>query len=156
MARASSLPSRVPHSSDCSDSGRAESGFTKSLAAITYTSLAAIRDAFVAEFILKFQLPTTLPLTPAILTFAGTASGRQLQQWDEYPHLWALVRMLNTKLKSGAGRIRFFIIDNDKSDCLTKVKQQNGDEKVIFANGFTPNVVEWTNLYDRTSNNTPW
>jgi hypothetical protein len=121
------------------------------LQAFVYTSLAAIRhDQFLADF----ELPPTLLLTPAIMI--GKESGSQLQ-WGKYPHLGKLVRMLNTELaKSDAGAIRFFIIDNDKSEmksCLTTVKQPNGDQ-VIFTNGFRPNVVEWTNPYDRTTKNT--
>jgi hypothetical protein len=115
------------------------------LQAFTYTSLVAIRrDAFLAEF----ELLQNLLLTPAILTFADAKSGRQLRKsWYMYPHLDSLVRMLNTKLaKSGAGEIRFFIIDNDKSEvnsCLVTEAQSNGYQKVIFTNGFTPNVSEW-------------
>jgi hypothetical protein len=78
--------------------------------------------------------------------FAGAASGIQLQLWLKYPHLSKLVRKLNARLaQSGAGKIRFFIIDNEESElasCLKTVVQPNGDKKVIFANGFTPNVAE--------------
>jgi hypothetical protein len=111
------------------------------LQAFVYTSLTAIRhDAFVAEF----QLPTTLLLTPAILI--GKEASSQLHQSGKYPHLSDLVRMLNADLAiSGAGEIRFFVIDNDKAklkSCLRVDKQLNGDKKVIFANGFTPKVAE--------------
>jgi hypothetical protein len=116
------------------------------LESFVYTSLAAQhRDVFVAEF----QLPRTLLLTPATLTFADSPSHRQLQAWDKHPHLSALVKMLNADLaKSDDGGIRLFIIDNDKSElafCLPTVPDPEGGEKVIFASGFIPNVIEWRN-----------
>jgi hypothetical protein len=116
------------------------------LESFVYTSLAAkYHDVFVAEF----QLSRALLLTPATLTFADTASHRQLQAWDDLPNLSALVTMLNAELaKSGNGGIRHFIIDNDKSElafCLTTVPDPEGGKKVIFVTGFTPNVVELRN-----------
>ena len=109
-----------------------------------YTSLAVIRHKTFEE---EFKLPTTLPFTPAILI--GSQDGLQLQQLSMYSHLSKLVGKLNQKLaKSGAGAIRFFIIENDKSEfasCLTTVAKPNGVKKIIFADGFTPNVVEWLN-----------
>lgn len=114
------------------------------LQAYVYTSLTYKRHNL---FVSEFHLPTTLLLTPAVLTFASAASGRQLHQWDKYPCLGALVRRLNAELsKSGCGGIRFFIINNDKLEpepCLTTVEQPNGDKKIVFAHAFTPNIVEW-------------
>ncbi|HET9101290.1 MAG TPA: hypothetical protein VFN62_12915 [Acidobacteriaceae bacterium] len=107
-----------------------------------YTSRAGIRHK---QFVEEFKLPTTLPFTPAILI--GRQDSLQLQQLSRYPHLSQLVGKLNEELaKSGAGAIRFFMIENDKSEfasCLTTVEQPNGDKKIIFADGFTPQVFEW-------------
>jgi hypothetical protein len=124
---------------EAKDPRKPESILKAVLQAFVYTSLIAIRhDAFVAEF----GLPTTFLLTPAILI--GKAASSQLQQWGERPHLGELVRMLNIRLaNSGAGRIRFFSIENDEKElrsCLTTVAQPSGNPKIIFANGFTPKV----------------
>jgi hypothetical protein len=111
------------------------------LQAFVYTSLTAIRRD---KFLDDFKLPKTSTLAPATLIFAAAAAGHQLQQWGNYPHLSALVGMLNTELaKSGVGEIRFFIIENGGSEVLASCLRIDSGKTVVFTNGYTPNIVEW-------------
>jgi hypothetical protein len=110
------------------------------LQAFAYTSLASIRrDAFVADF----NLPTNLPLTPAILIGRKSIIHIKERRGD-YPHFGSLLELLNTEpTKSGAGKIRLFVIENKREEvesCLRIDERLNGDNKMIFANGFNPDI----------------
>lgn len=113
------------------------------LQAFTFTSLiASRRDTFLAEF----GLEATLQLTPAVLTFASSQSGRQLKKCQTYPNLLRLIGTLNSGLaQEGLNPLRFFVVENDDTElstCLTTRGEPNGDEKAVFRDGIVLNIVE--------------
>ena len=125
---------------------KSESVLKAILQAVVYTWLASVH---IDKFIDEFKLPMPTRLTPAILIFRDSASGRQLGHWGNHPHLAALLQKLDTKLANiAAGRTRFFIIENAVSEtdsCLRLGEVVGGGEKVIFSSGFDLKIVEWAN-----------
>jgi hypothetical protein len=118
------------------------------LQAFAYTSLIASRRA---TFLSDFDLPATLQLTPAVLTFSNATSGSQLKKMRDcprsYPTLLKLLRTLNSNLAaSEIAPIRFYMVENTDTTlktCLTTTEHPPGKRKAIFRNGFTLNIVEY-------------
>jgi hypothetical protein len=113
------------------------------LEAFVYTSLVATKKQ---SFLTSFNLDQNLLLTPAVLTFASTQSGRQLKMINKYPQLLGLIRVLNSQLAlGGIAPLRFFVIENpvvEFATCLTTTQETNGDVKAVFSDGFTLSIVE--------------
>ena len=113
------------------------------LEAFVYTSLISTRRA---SFLSDFGLGQNVPLTPAILTFAVAASGRQLEAMDQFPQLLGLIRILNRQLTDQRIEpLRFFVVRNSGEalqTCLTTTQETNGDVKVVFADGFSLSITE--------------
>jgi hypothetical protein len=113
------------------------------LQAFVYTSLVSAKKQ---SFLTNFNLAQHLAFAPAVLTFAGSQSGRQLKQINKYPHLLGLIRTLNGLLAGdGIGQLRFFVVDNADNElatCLTTSTAANGDVRVVFRDGFKLTIVE--------------
>ncbi len=114
------------------------------LQAFVYTSLVGTRKT---SFLSDFELPPTLGLTPAVLTFASAQSARQLKKKESFPKLWRLVATLNSALAQWElGHLRFFIVENELAElktCLMTSAQPNTVEKAVFREGFALNIVEY-------------
>jgi hypothetical protein len=113
------------------------------LEAYVYTSLVSTAKV---RFLNDFGLAPNLQLTPAVLTFAVSASGRQLREINRFPQLLSLVRTLNKRLVAQQiASLRFYIVNNPAEElrnCLTTTKLPNGDEKVVFVDGFSLSIAE--------------
>jgi hypothetical protein len=128
--------------------GSNESLLRAILQAFAYTSLIASRRA---KFLEDFELPATLQLTPAVLTFSSAKSGSQLKVMRDcpqtYPNLLRLLKTLNSNLASGGiAPIHFYMVENDDTilkTCLTTTGHPPADEKAVFRDGFTLNIVEY-------------
>jgi hypothetical protein len=125
--------------------GSNESILKAALQAFVYTLLVATRRA---AFLADFAFSATVRLTPAVLTFASAKSGHQLNNQGSLPKLWRLVATLNSALaRTDISPIRFFVVENDLAElktCLMTSAQPNKDEKVVFRDGFTLNIAEYT------------
>ena len=113
------------------------------LQAFVYTSLVSRKKQ---SLLTDFNLEQHLALAPAVLTFAGSLSGRQLKQMSKYPHLLGLIQMLNAQLADdGIAPLKFFVVqnaDNELSTCLTTFTAANGDVKAVFRDDFTLAIEE--------------
>ncbi len=114
------------------------------LQAFTYTSLIAPCKS---RFLTDFGLSATLQLTPGVLTFANTPSGRQLKTPAKWPRLFRLIRTLNSDLaEREVARMKFYVVENDDAEldnCLTTKTQPNGDVKAVFCDGLVLTINEY-------------
>jgi hypothetical protein len=113
------------------------------LEAFTYSSLvASVRGTFLNDF----GLPQDTPMVPVVLTFLNSTSGRQISKIEGYPRVRNLVSELNRLLKErDVSPLRFFLVTNGESGlstCLSTERQPNGDVRVLFREGFIPDVAE--------------
>jgi len=116
------------------------------LQAYTYTMLIqSRRDQFDRDFGLAGYR-----VCSAVLSFAGTISASQMSAIHEWPRTWALIRELNQRLKyNDLDSLRFFLFEPDGGgydDCLDAAKQENGDIKAVFRQGFRYRILEKTVL----------
>jgi hypothetical protein len=112
------------------------------LQAYTYTMLVqSRRDQFDQDFGFAGYR-----VCPAVLSFAGTISASQMSAINEWPRTWALIREMNQRLKDkDLDSLRFFLFEPDGGvydDCLNVAKQDNGEIKAVFREGFRYGIVE--------------
>jgi hypothetical protein len=120
----------------------AESILKPLLQAFAYTSLIAKwKDVFLE----CYGLDKKTAITPAILTFASSLSGKQLSQLRLYPNFQKLIKRLNEELtKNDVTPIRFFVVNNpieSLKECIT-IQTADKTKKPVFCNGLKLSVGE--------------
>lgn len=97
-------------------------------------------------FYLEYSLSSKIILTPAILSFKSSSSGKQILSIDDYPNTVNLIKAMNqTLLKSGLNPFCFFIIFNSKEDVDTSLTTGRFDgegELILFKKNFIPDIQE--------------
>ena len=116
------------------------------LQVFTYTMLVStVRKRFLADF----DLPLTHTLTPVVLTYHSSTSGKQLREISSSNQLSVLIETLNRLLeKKQIGPIRFFVVDDQECSfdgSLVEVRESDSDlTRVAFRNGFSWQISEVT------------